>query len=445
MRINDKQFEWKEFSTKQMKVMTWWNDDSPYKDYNGIIGDGAVRSGKTISMAPSFILWAMTKYNDCDFAICGKTVGSVRRNVINNLGKQVQSLGMSFLYKRSDNYIIICNGEHTNYFYVFGGRDESSQDLIQGMTLAGVLFDEVALMPQSFVKQAEARCSVEGAKFWYNCNPKSPAHWFYQEYIKDKAYEHKKLLYLHFLMEDNLTLSEETKERYKNNFVGVFFKRNILGLWVTAEGQIYNSFSKDNIINIQEWNETNINGMYTHKIRSKLFLYMIGVDFGGNGSATTFQLTGMDRNYQVLVTLKEKRITEPIDPEKLNKMFVEFVKECLIEYSNIIEIRCDSAEQVLIRGLKNALMKEHIAIPIKNAIKGEIIDRIRFYQYLFAVKKYFILSNCTITVDAFENAVWEDGKEDVRLDDGTTNIDTLDAQEYSTEKVMPIMMKLDTV
>lgn len=444
IRRKVKDFVWQPFSKKQLKVMTWWCDNSPYKDYDGIICDGAVRSGKTISMAPSFINWAMERYNGEDFALCGKTIGSLRRNVINNLNKQCKSLGMDFDYKRGENLIIITKGEVQNYFYTFGGKDESSQDLIQGMTLAGVLFDEVALMPQSFITQAEARCSVQGAKLWYNCNPKAPNHYFYLEYIKNKAYESKRMVYLHFTMDDNLTLTEAVKERYRRMFTGVFYQRNILGLWVTAEGKIYTAFTKDNIIDYKEWQATDINDNYTHPLRRNILYCTVGVDFGGNKSAHAFQLTAFTRNFNQMITVKEKRIPEELDPEQLNQAFLQWIQECLVEYPNILEIRCDSAEQVLIRGFRTTLIKNKITIPIKNAIKGEIIDRIRFYQSMFSLRKYFILSNCVVTIDAFENAIWdEDELDDVRLDDGTTNIDTLDAQEYSTEKMQPTMLKLN--
>ena len=170
--------------------MTWWCEAAPYSDWDGIIADGSVRSGKTISMAPAFIIWAMTRYDEADFALCGKTVGSLRRNVVNTLKQQLISLGYEYEEKRTENLIVITDGNHTNYFYQFGGKDESSQDLIQGMTLAGVLFDEVALMPESFVSQAMARCSVTGSKLWFNCNPKGPSHWFKKDYVdiaKDKS------------------------------------------------------------------------------------------------------------------------------------------------------------------------------------------------------------------------------------------------------------------
>ena len=441
MKIKSKAFEWQPFSEKQLKVMTWWTNPSPYKDWDGIICDGAVRSGKTVSMGISFVNWAMETFDGEDFAICGKTIGSLRRNVINTLKKQLASLNLDFEDKRSEGLLVVTKGDVTNYFYMFGGKDESSQDLIQGMTLAGILFDEVALMPQSFVTQGEARCSVEGAKMWYNCNPKAPNHWFKKEYVdiaKDKY-----LLYLHFTMDDNLTLSEKVKERYKRMFVGVFYQRNILGLWVTAEGKIYTSFTQDNIINKKDWYARDEKGNYTHPLRKRISIATIGVDFGGNKSSTAFNLTGFTTGFQELITLKEKRIKEEITPKQLEEAFLLFVKESMQEYPQLREIYCDSAEQVLIRGLKNILRMNNIAIGIKDARKMEIIERIRFYCSMQGQLRYFIINDCIETIQAFEDAVWDEEEfDDVRLDDGTSNIDNLDAQEYSSEPYQKIMIDL---
>ena len=210
---------------------------------DGIIADGAIRSGKTVSMALSFCMWAMHRFNGQNFAMCGKTVGSFRRNVWFWLKLILICRGYNIHEIRNENLVIITKGKITNYFYIFGGKDEASQDLIQGITLAGVFFDEVALMPESFVNQATGRCSIKGSKFWFNCNPDSPLHWFKINWI-DKA-KLKKLLHLHFVMEDNLSLDEETKARYYRQYVGVFFKRFILGLWVMAEGAIYDMFTDD--------------------------------------------------------------------------------------------------------------------------------------------------------------------------------------------------------
>lgn len=158
----------KPFSKKQKKVLTWWNTNSPVKDKDGIIADGAIRSGKTISMSLSFAIWAMETFNGQNFGMCGKTIGSFRRNVLFWLKLMLKARKYHVQDKRADNLIVVSKGNVTNYFYIFGGKDERSQDLIQGITLAGVFFDEVALMPQSFVNQATGRCSVDGSKFWLN-------------------------------------------------------------------------------------------------------------------------------------------------------------------------------------------------------------------------------------------------------------------------------------
>ena len=233
-------FKFEPFSKKQRKVLNWWTKDSPVKEYDGIIADGAIRSGKTVSMSLSFALWAMSSFNGQNFAMCGKTIGSFRRNVLFWLKLMLKSLGYRVADHRADNLVIISKGSTENYFYIFGGKDERSQDLIQGITLAGVFFDEVALMPESFVNQATGRCSVDGSKFWFNCNPDGPYHWFKLNWI-DKCKE-KQLLYLHFMMDDNLSLSEKVKTRYRSMYTGVFYKRYILGLWAMAEGIIYDMF-----------------------------------------------------------------------------------------------------------------------------------------------------------------------------------------------------------
>lgn len=236
-------FVFKPFSVKQKKVLTWWCPDSPVNDKDGIIADGAIRSGKTLSMSLSYVLWAMSTFHDQNFGMAGKTIGSFRRNVLFWLKLMLRSRGYTVEDHRSDNLLTITKEDTVNYFYIFGGKDERSQDLIQGITLAGMFFDEVALMPESFVNQATGRCSVDGSKFWFNCNPENPMHWFKVNWI-DKC-EEKHLLYLHFTMDDNLSLSEKIKERYRSMYTGVFFKRYILGLWCVAEGLVYSMFDED--------------------------------------------------------------------------------------------------------------------------------------------------------------------------------------------------------
>lgn len=228
------------FSKKQLAVLTWWCDKRLAESSNGIICDGAVRSGKTLCMSISFVSWAFYCFSDMSFAICGKTIASLRRNVITPLIPELMSLGFRCDYKISRNFLEIERGGVKNRFYLFGGRDESSASLIQGMTLGGVLLDEVALMPRSFVEQALARCSAENAKFWFNCNPEHPFHWFYTEWIEKR--EAKNMLYLHFRMEDNPSLSSEVINRYKNLYSGAFYERFINGKWVAADGLVYPMF-----------------------------------------------------------------------------------------------------------------------------------------------------------------------------------------------------------
>ena len=238
-------FRFRPFSRKQRQVLNWWCENSPVHEKDGIIADGAIRSGKTISMSLSFCLWAMTQFENQNFGLCGKTIGSFRRNVLFWLKLMLRSSTFGFMVEdhRADNLLIIRRGRRENYFYIFGGKDERSQDLIQGITLAGVFFDEVALMPESFVNQATARCSVDGSKWWFNCNPDGPYHWFKREWI-DKR-DKKNLLYLHFTMEDNLSLSEHMKARYRSQYSGVFYRRYIEGLWCMAEGIIYDMFDEN--------------------------------------------------------------------------------------------------------------------------------------------------------------------------------------------------------
>lgn len=235
--------EFRAFSPKQMKALSFWHNESPYKERDALICDGAVRSGKSLCMFLSFILWSFYRFSGADFAICGKTVTSLRRNLITPMSSVLKNLGFECREVLSRSQLIISRDGRENTFYLFGGRDESSAALIQGMTLSGVLFDEVVLMPRSFVEQALARCSVEGSKFFFNCNPQSPSHWFYREWIKNA--DAKNALYLHFTMKENPSLSGEMLKRYSSLYSGTFYERFVEGKWVAAEGLVYPFFDSD--------------------------------------------------------------------------------------------------------------------------------------------------------------------------------------------------------
>ena len=238
------------FSPKQKRVLTWWVPGNRDSKKEAIVCDGAVRSGKTMAMGLSFFLWAMVCFDKKQFGICGKTIASLRRNVLAEILPRLEGLGAVWKEKRTENLLILRFLGRENRFYIFGGRDESSASLIQGITFAGILLDEVALMPQSFVEQACARCSVAGSRLWFNCNPAGPSHWFYKDWIQ-KA-EEKNCLRLHFTMEDNPSLTEQIRKRYQNLYTGVFYRRFILGQWVQAEGQVYDFFGPEMVQNAPE-------------------------------------------------------------------------------------------------------------------------------------------------------------------------------------------------
>lgn len=231
------------FSRKQLEVLSWWCPSSPHRNRDAIICDGAVRSGKTVCMSVSFTAWAFSAFDNTSFALCGKTVTSLRRNIVTPILPVLRKLGFSCREKLSEHLVEIEYGGRHNRFYLFGGKDEGSAALIQGMTLGGVLLDEVALMPRSFVEQALARCSLEGSKLWFNCNPDTPLHWFYEEWIKKTG--EKNCLYLHFTMNDNPSLTPAIIRRYESLYSGAFYDRFVLGKWVAAQGLVYPSFSAE--------------------------------------------------------------------------------------------------------------------------------------------------------------------------------------------------------
>ncbi|MDO4460663.1 MAG: PBSX family phage terminase large subunit [Clostridia bacterium] len=231
------------YSQKQMEILKFASSE-----YDALICDGAVRSGKTSIMSMVFIIWAMRNFSNTSFAVCGKSVQSAVRNILRPLMAMTywNKYGFILKYSVSNHCLMVTKGDRTNYFYVFGGKDESSYMLIQGMTLAGVFLDEVALMPRSFVEQALARCSIDGSKFWFNCNPDNPQHWFYTEWILKS--EERNAKHLHFLMTDNPSLSPEILKRYESMYSGVFYERYILGQWVVAEGLVYPMFDKETTV-----------------------------------------------------------------------------------------------------------------------------------------------------------------------------------------------------
>lgn len=232
--------ELEHFSPKQLRAMLWWRPTSPDSRFEAIVCDGAVRSGKTLCMGLGYFLWAMSCFDGRQFGLCGKTMESLKRNVLAELLPLLESMGMRVEQKNTEHRMTVRFAGHENRFFIFGGHDERAAALIQGITFAGILLDEVVLMPRSFVEQACARCSVAGSRLWFNCNPEGPQHWFYKEWVKGAR--RKNCLHLHFTMEDNPSLTPQIRQRYRRLYSGVFYRRFVLGQWTAAEGRVYDFF-----------------------------------------------------------------------------------------------------------------------------------------------------------------------------------------------------------
>ena len=378
------------FSSKQMKALCWWMPESPFSDYDAIICDGAVRSGKTLCMSVSFISWAFSGFSDCSFALCGKTIASLRRNVVTVILPVLRELGFDCNEKYSRNLIEISYGGVQNRFYLFGGKDEGSAALIQGMTLAGVLLDEVTLMPRSFVEQALARCSVEGSKLWFNCNPEHPMHWFHEEWIK--KCEEKNCFYLHFTMKDNPSLTPSIIRRYEKLYSGAFYERFVLGRWVAAQGCVYPMFSHEKHITVPPENFER---------------YCISCDYG-TVNPSSFGLWGKngDKWYRIREYYFDSRAEgrQKTDSEHYEAL-CELAEDLPID-SVIVDPSAASFIECIKRGGRFRV------IPAKN----DVIDGIRRVSDCLKEQKIMFSPDCKATVKEFGLYRWEENsaKDSVR-------------------------------
>jgi PBSX family phage terminase large subunit len=371
----------KPFSKKQLTTLCWWSNGSPYKECDAIICDGAVRSGKSLCMFVSFVSWAMSNFNDCSFAVCGRTASSVRRNLLSPYLPVLMQLGFLVDFKISSGKLTVKGNGTKNTFWIFGGKDEASASLIQGMTLAGVMFDEVALMPRSFVEQALARCSVDGSKFWFNCNPSNPSHWFYTEWIK-KAKD-KNALYLHFAMRENPSLSKQMLERYENMYSGAFYERFVKGRWVAADGIVYPMFGEQCMADCP----TQCTGYY------------ISVDYG-TVNPTSMGLWGYSSG--VWYRLREYYYSSKREGmQKTDEEYYAQLKK-LAGNLKISAVICDPSAASFITAIRRH--GEFKVIPAKN----DVLDGIRRVSEVLKSGKIKICRGCVDAVREFSLYCWDE-------------------------------------
>ncbi len=372
-------FKFKSFSLKQKQLLYWWQQGSPHKNKDIVIADGAIRSGKTIAMICSFLRWSLENFQGQDFIVAGKSMGALKRNVVKPMRQILEAWGINHEYNRSDNFIIVGN----NTYYLFGANNEASQDVLQGLTAAGAFADEVALFPKSFTDQMIGRCSIDGSKIFMNCNPQGPYHYFKTEYI-DKAKE-KNILYLHFTMEDNLTLSERVKERYRRMFSGVFFKRYILGLWVMAEGLIFDMFDE-----------------VEHKIatiKRKCTEYYVSIDYGTQ-NPTTFGLWGKHKDKWI----KVKEYYHSGRGEGKQKTDEEYYQELenFIGDRKVKAVIVDPSAASFI-----ATIRKHGKFRVKKA-RNDVVEGIRNMGTALSEGMIFYNDCCTNTFREFFSYVWDE-------------------------------------
>lgn len=367
-------------SDKQREIMRF-----PYSGYDALICDGAVRSGKTSIMSLSFFLWAMGNFNGCNFAFCGKSVGAVERNIVTPL-LSIAYLRQNFdlHYNRAGHVIVAKRGPKENRFYLFGGKDESSYMLIQGITLAGVLLDEVALMPRSFVEQSLARCSVTGSKLWFNCNPEGPEHWFRKEWILNP--QKHNALRLHFTMDDNPALSEETRKRYYSMYSGIFYQRYILGLWVMSEGVIYDMFDQTENV----YKETPVDMAW-------LSQRTICCDYGTTNPTVFLDI--YDHDGMVRVDREFRWDSRQEHRQKTDKEYADDLLQFMGKDSCAVIVDPSAASFIVELQSRGVYV-----VPAEN----EVLDGIRKTSTLFQTRRLLINERCAGLLDEIGTYIWDE-------------------------------------
>lgn len=405
MKISDKAL-----SPKQNEVLTLLKNGR-MKRIN--IFEGSVRSGKTHISMIIWGFWVAGSPKTKAYLMAGKTLQTLKRNVLEPM-KELFGNGFSYnLYKKEADLF-------GRKVYLESAANADSENKLRGMTLMGAYCDELTLFSESFFTMLLSRLSERGAKLFATTNPDDPNHWLKKNYLDNKSAD---LLSVKFRLEDNIYLPREYIEQLRTEFHGVFYDRFILGNWTRAEGRIYDGFSAKNIISANELSK--------RMSEKRLILSVVGVDYGGSGSASAFAHVGFDEEFSNVYVLSEYYDKENRSAENLISAFSGFVEREKSRFPTLNRVFCDSAEQLLVKSFRKA-----VKIEVSNARKRPINTRINMLNRLIASGRFFVASECRQTIDAIESAVWDERAPlcDKRLDNGTSNIDSLDALEYAIER-----------
>lgn len=379
---------------------------------------GATRSGKTYQdyfLIPRRLLDVEGK--EGLNVILGNTRETIRRNIL----VPMQNLyGIKFIGNlRADNSVTLFG----NRVFCLGADNANHVDRLRGSSIKYAYGDEVTTWNPDVFDMLKSRLDKPYSKFDGTCNPDNPHHWF-KQFLDSDADIYQQA----YTIDDNPYLDPVFVENLKREYSGtVLYDRYIRGLWVAAEGLIYRLFSDQPERFIMDE-------------LPRVHHAVIGVDFGGGTSAHAFCCLGYCGGR--IVVLDEYRETEALNPTKLEGDFADFVKRCQMRWL-VTDVWCDSAEQTLINGLRMTAAQNRLAINIGNALKKPINDRIRALCLLMGADKFYIHRSCKWTIDALKTAIWDSriATEDVRLDNGSTNIDSLDALEYAFERDIPTLIE----
>ena len=376
------------------------------------IFEGSVRSGKTYISMIIWGLWVARSPKESSYLMAGKTMGTLKRNVLEPM---TEIFGSRFTHNTTKKEARLFGRR----VYLEGAANASAEGKIRGMTLHGAYCDELTLFDESFFVMLLSRLSERGAKLIATTNPDNPSHWVKRDYLDNPKID---LMSMSFTLDDNIFLPEDYVRALKSEFCGVFYDRFILGKWVAAEGRVYEGFSKANVISSKEMSEKLAGNRLIHSA--------VGVDYGGNGSASAFVHIGFDAGYKNMYVLSEYYDKKNRSAESLISAFSEYISREKERFPALNEAYCDSAEQLLVKSFRQS-----VKIEVKNARKKPINTRINMLNRLISARRLWVSEDCPHLVEALENAVWDehDIHKDVRLDDGSTNIDSLDAMEYAFE------------
>lgn len=410
------------------------------------IAEGAIRAGKTVDNVFAFAYELKTTKDKLHLAT-GSTVANAKLNIgdANGFGLEYIFRGQCRWGKYKDNDALFVRGPSTRgkqRIIIFaGGAKADSFKKIRGNSYGMWIATEINLHHDNTIKEAFNRTAAASKrKFFWDLNPDNPNAEIYTEYI-DK-YERKaksgKLLggynYQHFTIDDNINISEQRRAEIKSQYdaTSIWYKRDILGQRCIAEGLIYRIFAEN--YKMYAWTDAlprNLN-------------IIIGVDFGGNNSAHSFTATGITPDFKNVIVLTSERIScrkddgSDIDPDQLGLLFCDFCKRVINVCGNISRVYCDSAEQVLIAGLRTAARKQGLSwLSIQNSLKDEINNRINLTVQLMAQGRFFYIPDKAESLkNALRTAIWDpkEKTKNVRLDDGSSDIDSLDSFEYTIER-----------